>query len=179
MENGKWPMEMATFWKFALCKFLAKCFTFNHTQREKDREGERGERGWESEGHKVYPETDPSWLLPATFATDFIASAAAAAAVITKFHMQPEREGKRKEWGKTRRKEQQSGGRKREKCKALWLKSANKLHILQQPPASVPPTTPRATLKFAPVRLPAPYVVYGNCHSISVSAWLQASPCGF
>lgn len=137
----------------------------------------------------MYPETDPSWLLPATFATDFIATAAAAVAVITKFHMQPEREGKRKEWGKTRRKEQQSGGRKREKCKALWLKSANKLHILQQPPASVPPTTPRATLKSAPVRLPAPWpllnygsvrgAVYGNCHSISVSAWLQASPCGF
>lgn len=42
-------------------------------------------------GHKVYPETDPSWLLPATFATDFIATAAAAAAVITKFHMQHER----------------------------------------------------------------------------------------
>lgn len=54
----------------------------------------------------MYPETDPSWLLPATFATDFIATAAAAAAVITKFHMQHEREGKRKVWGKTRRKEQ-------------------------------------------------------------------------
>lgn len=138
----------------------------------------------------MYPETDPSWLLPATFATDFIATAAAAAAVITKFHMQHEREGKRKVWGKTGGKEQWSGERKREKCKALWLKSANKLHILQQPLALLlPPTTHRATLKSAPVRLPAPRpllnygsvrgAVYGNCHSISVSAWLQASPCGF
>lgn len=53
----------------------------------------------------MYPETDPSWLLPATFATDFIATAAAAAAVITKFHMQHER-GERKVWGKTKRKKQ-------------------------------------------------------------------------
>lgn len=68
----------------------------------------------------MYPETDPSWLLPATFASDFIATAAAAAAVITKFHMQPEREGKRKVWGKTRRKKQGRVEREREKNAKLF-----------------------------------------------------------